>query len=165
VSTASSHCRNRAQRLQDQGLIAPSSSGSQGLAPRALRPERLSRLNAPGIASRAVCILSRGGPKGNAVMRREPAPGCEQAQPLTAQIAASFTIRGSFQGVDMPWRSRNVARSGLSAARKGGKVGPGCLASSQLKPQTLPFFRTDRLEAEAGTTPPSSSPQPPREPP
>ena len=45
VSTASRNCRNHGQRLQDWGTNAPQSSGSFGVVPRALRPERLQWLN------------------------------------------------------------------------------------------------------------------------
>ena len=47
MSTASRNCRNRVQRLQERGKIAPRSVGSRGLDPWALRPMRLQWQNNP----------------------------------------------------------------------------------------------------------------------
>ena len=45
MSTASRNCQNRVQRLQGWDYNAAQSSGSLGLDPRTLRPERLKWLN------------------------------------------------------------------------------------------------------------------------
>jgi hypothetical protein len=141
VSRASRNYRHRVQRLQ-LWMFAIQISGSQGLVPRALRPERPHRLNAPGGQRLALCTLSRRGPKGKAVVDDGQAPGCGQVRLFKAKIAASLMVCEAFQRHDKPWNTQTMANLRLSPIRKDGKAAGGCLASRRpTYPTSFPYVQ------------------------
>jgi len=140
VSTASRNCRFHGQRLQERGTNAPFTSGSFGLDPRALRPERLRWLNnlsgkltvPPALFRKARQLSGRGRwtPCDLGLCKNEP------EYKIAAFLTKSATAR-------------------LSPAPKSAGGVSGSLALSQ-PPHFPKHPRTYGLEAVAGTSPPFS---------
>jgi hypothetical protein len=129
VSTASRNCRNRLQRLQERGKIAPRSVGSRRKDPWALRPMRLQWQNNLSGKHQTPCDL-----------------GLCQSDPK-AKTAASLKVRQRFSGKsDNPGSCPGQAFPGVG----------GCRALSQTILNTT-LSSICRLEARAGTSPPPSS--------
>ena len=96
VSTATRNCQNHVQRLQGRGTIAPLPSGSQGLDPRTLRPERLKWLSMPHPArpdGRRSLRASASAMGLNATAKSEPA----------AKIVAFRYSLGFRRSYNSPW--------------------------------------------------------------
>ena len=129
MSTASRNCRNHVQRLRALGSNAPQVPGSQRLTPWILRSMRLKWLNNPGGKPQTPCD-----------------PGLCKCKPK-AKTAASLKVRQRFSGKsDNPGSCPGQAFPGVG----------GCRALSHTILHTT-LSSICRLEARAGTSPPSSS--------
>jgi hypothetical protein len=160
VSRAFRNFRHRVQRLQEMEC-ASVSSGSPGRSPRTLRPERLHWLSKPGKA-RCRADWTQGSVR-SLQLRPSHLPADRRTVPW-AQIAASLTVWPSLGEADISLLGQPRGPAWPVAPQPCGK-GPSGLPGFTPTPSLHHHSHACRLEAKAGTSPPSSHPPPPRGPP
>ena len=143
MTIASRNCQNHVQRLQGRGTIAPLPSGSQGLDPRTLRPERLEWLSIPSPAK----SRRRKSP----VRVRERWMGL--TDPAKSEPAAKIVAFPNTCGASVSRRKATAVCLQTAIALPGGPPLARKLRRASAHNISIHFFRPVRADATAGTDP------------